>query len=320
MKEPRLEWYIAVVEAGGISKAAGKLFVSQQSLSAYIKRLETHYSILLFNRSQGFSVTPQGRVLYEYAKKIMIREQRLLEEYRAIREGSAGRVRFGLSVARSQSLLPKVIPLFREQYPNVKTPITEAPTATLVKLLAQRKIDIYYGKDFDAPSGVEKETLLQERLYFVVTDKLLRQVCGTDVKETVERFGKGVWLKELSAFPFVGIDSTGKIDRPIDAYCRKFGIMLNNALQANNTPLQIELCMRSLGAGLCLTAFLPQVIQFGLEDPANRLNVFPVQDDIADWRTVLAYYPDRQEPAYTACFKSLIRSYALPEKRDISPL
>ena len=314
MKTPRLEWFITVAETGSISKTADILFISQQSLSSYIKRLESHYSIVLFDRSKSFSLTPQGKALYDYSKRVLKRETELLEKYQEIHSGDAGRIRFGLSAARSQNLLPKVIPLFHEQYPNVMVPTTEMPTASLVKLLAQRDIDIYYGKDFDTPRGVEKEILLHEHLYLIITTRSLQRIYGTDASNIIARFQNGVWLQELTKFPFVGIDPTGKLDRPIDAYCHKQGIVLNNVVQANSTPLLIELCLKNLGAGLCLEAFLPQVLQSSLEHPDNRLNVFPVLDDITDWQVVLAYYPSDREPAYSARFKSLIRNYARQAK------
>ena len=63
MNSPKLEWFLAVAEAGGISKAAEKLFASQQSVSAYIKRLEAFYGVTLFRRSPGFALTAPGEIV-----------------------------------------------------------------------------------------------------------------------------------------------------------------------------------------------------------------------------------------------------------------
>ena len=60
MNTPKLDWFLSVAEVGGISKAAEKLFASQQSVSAYIKRLEAFYGVTLFRRSPGFALTASG--------------------------------------------------------------------------------------------------------------------------------------------------------------------------------------------------------------------------------------------------------------------
>lgn len=85
MNHPRLEWFLTVAETGGISRAAEKLYASQQSVSAYIKRLEQFYDTTLFDRSNGFMLTASGELLYRYARQVVQRESQLRNVYTAIR-------------------------------------------------------------------------------------------------------------------------------------------------------------------------------------------------------------------------------------------
>lgn len=312
MNYPRLEWFLAVVEAGGISKAAEKLYASQQSVSAYIKRLEAFYGIRLFDRSSGFSLTPQGVILHRYAAQIVQRENRLIDTYSDIRANRAGQIRFGMSVARSQIFLPKIIPDYRKHYPNVNVLLYEESTAALANRLRERSIDLYLGKDLDVAQA-RREVLSHEKLFVIVTRFLLERCFGAVTKDIIARFRSGVFLKELEPLPFITIDPSGKLFRPVDAYCLEHKIYLQSVSQVANTPLLIELCRTGLGAGLCLETFLPQVLQYSSGNGGNALNVFPILDQISDWKIIMADYEDPLEPRYFSDFKKLVRNAVVPE-------
>ena len=311
MNYPKLEWFLAVVEAGGISKAAETLYVSQQSVSAYIKRLETFYGIRLFDRSSGFSLTAQGMILYQYATQIIQRERKLLNTYADILANRTGRIRFGLSVARSQLFLPKIIPVYRERYPNVKVLLYEESTAALAKHLCERSIDLYLGKDLDVPF-VRREVLSHERLFVIVTKPLLDQYFNESVDAGITRFREGVFLKELEPLPFITIDPSGKLFRSVDTYCLEHEIHLNSVSQVANTPLLIESCRKGLGAGLCLETFLTQVLLYSSGSSNNAISIFPIRDQISDWKIVMADYEKPREPQYFSDFKVLVRNAVAP--------
>lgn len=63
MELKQLQYFKAVVTAGGVSKASEALHISQPSLSSCIKRLETDLNIELFSRSKG-KLRPHHRELF----------------------------------------------------------------------------------------------------------------------------------------------------------------------------------------------------------------------------------------------------------------
>ena len=61
-----------VAEAGNITAAAQNLFISQSAVSQSIKQLESDLQTRLFARnSRGVSLTPDGKMLYEYVRSAM---------------------------------------------------------------------------------------------------------------------------------------------------------------------------------------------------------------------------------------------------------
>lgn len=63
-------YVIAAVEEMNFTKAAKRLYISQQSLSNYIAKLEKQFGVEFFNRKNTLTLTAAGESLYRYAKFI----------------------------------------------------------------------------------------------------------------------------------------------------------------------------------------------------------------------------------------------------------
>ena len=55
-----IEYFLRTVEEMNITKAADRLFISQQALSSHIRRLEDEYHVRLFERKPCLHLTPEG--------------------------------------------------------------------------------------------------------------------------------------------------------------------------------------------------------------------------------------------------------------------
>ena len=92
----QLRYVIAIADHQSISRAAGELYVSQPSLSAAVRELETELGIELFYRTnRGIRVTREGNEFLGYARQLM-------EQYRLIDEkyivGTGGKKKFSVSM------------------------------------------------------------------------------------------------------------------------------------------------------------------------------------------------------------------------------
>ena len=61
-----IEYFLITVEEMNFTRAAGRLYISQQALSSHISRLEEEYGIRLFERRPALSLTPEGEEMYFY--------------------------------------------------------------------------------------------------------------------------------------------------------------------------------------------------------------------------------------------------------------
>lgn len=93
MEYRKLEYFLRVCEAGSISRAAAKLFISQQALSKSIDSLERELGLPLFYRTpQGLALTQYGEALRRDGTLLLDRHDELLEHLAALRREHEQRV------------------------------------------------------------------------------------------------------------------------------------------------------------------------------------------------------------------------------------
>ena len=95
-----MQYFLVVVEELSISRAAERLYVSQQCVSSHIKKLEQQYRVELFTRKPVFSLTEEGKALERSLLRQKVLESSLAEEMNAIRGQRTNRVRAGIHNTR----------------------------------------------------------------------------------------------------------------------------------------------------------------------------------------------------------------------------
>lgn len=137
------KYFLAIVENGGVARAADKLFISQPSLSKYLNRLEKNLNVELFNRtSSPLTLTYAGQKYYEYIKRIQLLDKQFEDELNSIQNDNSGEIRLGIAQWRGSILLPTLIPAFNKIYPQVKISILEGRAVQVEKALVQGEIDL----------------------------------------------------------------------------------------------------------------------------------------------------------------------------------
>jgi DNA-binding transcriptional LysR family regulator len=135
-------YILEVVKHGSISEAAKELFISQPSLSMYIKNLEKRIGSKFFHKVDGkFHLTDTGKIYIEYAKKIVLLDNELIMELRKIKDLQRGEVTIGITKTRGTLLLHKLLPNFIEKYPDIKVKVIEDTSERLEELLNNREAD-----------------------------------------------------------------------------------------------------------------------------------------------------------------------------------
>ena len=142
MKGINPDYFLTIVEEGTLTRAAQRLYVSQSSLSQYLKRLENSLGIELYEHGTSpMKLTYAGKRYYEHILRITKEEENLKREIQDIQSDLSGSIRLGVALWRGANLLPKVFPPFHSKYPQIHLELEEGPSEQMVQALLNDRID-----------------------------------------------------------------------------------------------------------------------------------------------------------------------------------
>ncbi|OIK10855.1 hypothetical protein BIV60_19605 [Bacillus sp. MUM 116] len=138
----RLRYFVAVVEAQGISAAAQKLHITQPSLSIMIKKLEDELGVLLFLREKRkLILTNAGDLLYKRSKEIISKVDNMLIELDGASKGISGEIKIGCSTAANLVVIPKIVESLQKTAPNITIRVLEGNTKFIAEQLIANQLD-----------------------------------------------------------------------------------------------------------------------------------------------------------------------------------
>jgi DNA-binding transcriptional LysR family regulator len=134
-----LKTFVAVAEAGSVSRAAEAIGVSQPSVSIQLAGLEEACGVLLMRRKPALTLTEPGRDLFVRARLILSRLEEFEGSVRDLRGLRRGRLSVGLSAPHWAMPL---IAAFRRAHAAVEVTASLGNTATLLENIVRCRIDV----------------------------------------------------------------------------------------------------------------------------------------------------------------------------------
>ena len=137
-----LKCFCIAADELNITRAAGRIHLTQQALSSKIARLEQAYGAQFFERLPHLRLTPAGERFLEYARNAVAPEERIAEELSVGADG--GLLSFGITPSRSLTCLPRILPAFLEQNKNVRVKLEIRSAGQLLKKLTDGDLDLIF--------------------------------------------------------------------------------------------------------------------------------------------------------------------------------
>ena len=118
----QLEMFVRVAAMKSFTNAAESLFLSQPTVSARMKGLETELGVQLFDRSRPryLSLTEHGMLFWDYAQQILNLHNNALDKLNKLHGKPSGFLRIGAGSVPGTYILPGIIAEFNKLYPDVK--------------------------------------------------------------------------------------------------------------------------------------------------------------------------------------------------------
>jgi DNA-binding transcriptional LysR family regulator len=187
----QLRYFVAVAEAGSLTRAAAGLHIAQQSLSEQIRGLEAELGAPLFERSsRGVRLTDVGTVLLRDARPLLAQAARAVETARRAARGEGAELRVGFLSSVANYMLPPVVRAFRELYPEVTLHVEDVSIADLVERVRTGELD----------AGLSRPPLVDD----LATEEVLREPVAAVLPEGHRLAGRcELDLAELADEPWV---------------------------------------------------------------------------------------------------------------------
>lgn len=141
MELRHLRYFVAVAEELHFGRAAQRLHMAQQPLSRQIRDLETELQVQLLHRTKRtVRLTEVGQVFLTEARKTLQQaEQAILAAQRTSR-GEIGQFTVGFTGPALNTVLPRIVRLFKQRYPQVELALERLQTPQQVEALMQGQI------------------------------------------------------------------------------------------------------------------------------------------------------------------------------------
>ena len=172
MEMAQLEYFSQVVQEKSFSKAADRVFRTQPAVSIAIRRLEDEIGLPLLDRTQKNPVpTDAGKVVYDYAQRILALRDEVGQAISEMQSLKKGRVRVGANESTSLYLLPELILQFRENHPKVKVEIFRQVSHRLPREVLERNIDFALMASQPTDRELESFPVLNDELVLIMSPK-----------------------------------------------------------------------------------------------------------------------------------------------------
>jgi DNA-binding transcriptional LysR family regulator len=159
-----LRAFVAVADAGGVTKASGFLNLTQSAVSMQLKRLEDMLGVLLFDRSaRRLALTGAGEQMLGYARRMLELNDEVLG--RLTGPDFEGEVKLGVPHDIIYPAIPKVLHRFATAYPRMKVTLVSSYTARLKRMFARGELDAILTTENALDAG--GETLMERPLVWV---------------------------------------------------------------------------------------------------------------------------------------------------------
>ena len=138
----QLQYLVALADTRHFGRAAERCNITQSTLSAGIRDLESVLGTVVAERSnRPVVITRVGEQIAERAKAVLREAEEIMETARAARSPMTGELRLGVIPTISPFLLPRVLPVLRARFPELTIYLREEQTAPLLARLEDGELD-----------------------------------------------------------------------------------------------------------------------------------------------------------------------------------
>lgn len=234
-----LRVFVAVVEEGGVGRAALALGITQPAVSQYLRALEEQVGHPLFERQGRHLVLSRvGEALLPEARRVV----QALEEFQRVSQAMGrlemGEVTLGAATTMATYVLPAFIKSFHENYPGVRIHLESGSSERLAERLRMGEVEFAILEGVEHWEGYERHLFYEDELVLIVPPD--HPWAGRDTVPPE-------WLREETLI----VRKPGSMTwRALERAFEQVGLELNPVFYTDNNEVTKRLVLAGVGVGI----------------------------------------------------------------------
>lgn len=286
----QLRAFVAIAEAGGVTKAANRLHLSQPAVSQRISTLEEMLGVPLFERvGRGLRLTTDGEDLLLRSRRVLGEANGLVERARALKAGESGILKIGATPPMIEGILLGFLPRWRSRHPAVDVHIVEDGGQSLVARLERGEVQLAY-----VPAEGDR-----------FAGRLLFPIHVVAAVPQSSKFGrlKSIEVEDLSGEALLALNRGFGSREWFETACQMMNVSPNVVLESASHTVVLGLAEAGYGIGI-----LPSAVAASNRD-IRLVPIVARGSSIGKW-TMLAWLANRVVARYVTTFVDELTAYA----------
>lgn len=156
----QLKLFMSVSQTLNFTKTAGEFFMTQPTVSNYIKSLENNLGVKLLNRdSHSVSLTAEGEEFVGYASQLLTIQMEAENRLRNIAEGRRGYIRIAM-LSSTAEMFSECLSEFSREQPDVQVDVGIKEGTEMMRAISQNAYDIYFANRYMIPDNDSVEYIV----------------------------------------------------------------------------------------------------------------------------------------------------------------
>lgn len=247
MNSYHMQVFIAVARRLSYSRAAEELFVSQPAVSRHVHSLEKELGAQLLGQvGNRVYLTEEGKIVYEYARKLAFVEEEMKRALAELENTERGYLRLGASSTPGVYLLPHLVAKYRQRYPGIEVSVKVTNCGQIVGGVLQNELDLGFLGGTPADPALDVHPYVHDGLLLVCSPSHSFAMRGSVTPE------------EMVQEPFVLREQASCTRWMLEEELEPRGLQLRKAMELNGS----EAVKRAVAAGVGLAVVSEHSVEY----------------------------------------------------------
>lgn len=264
----QITYFLAIAEERSISKASGKLYISQPSLSSFLNKLEASLGTRLFVRynNKSLELTPAGEAYLQGARQIADIYTQLMNNIADIADNAERHMSLGFAGVGDAFIVAQAASRLCELYPGVRIEIVERGAFELMNMLDANELDMTY-------AAYDKEQPDTRLNYVNMLDREVDLV--VPLAHPLAKIGSrhpyagmhSVPLQDVGDSPFAILKENTIFRKVAERYFDRVGFRPNIQIETESNNASFNIVEQGTHSGLCPSGYKSDSVAYLALDP-----------------------------------------------------